>query len=399
MNTQQVLQANEQALATLRATFDGIATDITLSRYDWRALMESGALASLHVERYHGIKALTAIDLGLDEAEVKEVSNLVNLGHRLLLPKEVLNAFNSVETRARQVLRRYCLSTPIGTFLPARAYDGASKAMQESKAKFADLVANLLVDLPSHRDTIEQSYYDLARQVWERIGYKGSQSSWDFRDDFVARCMAQFPTREELESAFKFELRLDFVPMPYTDNAQAQPSYAGASDDLLTMRRAVIEQAQQARQELVSGFVASVQSELYTLVNDALGDVLESIKSNGSLHSRSVAQLKGIVERIGDLNFWQDRKLETIQGEILKMCDTPSERRDLSLNTDILRELALQCRMVLSKVATVERGAIEVKQESQPSVTLDKGSDVRYNLPSKPSKLALGSGRSSGKLF
>lgn len=405
-DVQNVTQRNEQALEQLRAKFGALVPDVALSNFDWRALMETGALACLRVSRYRGNKALTAEDLGLSPEDVEQANKIVALGHRLLLPKDVLNAFNSVETRSRQILAGYTLRTPAGLFLPPSAYDACSAAMTEQRAKFMALVDQLIDDLPTHRETVRQSYHDLGNQTYNRLLAQNliayGLDRYTFIDQFVDRCMALFPTVDDLRRSFAFDLRLEFVPMPYQQAQAETPQYAAASDDLLKLRRAVLEDQERARAELVNGFVTSVQSELYGLVNQALGDVLSSIQSNGALQSRSVVQLKGIVEKIGTLNFWQDRRLETIQQEIMAMLDRPAAKRDLDLDSSLLAEMQNETKFMLYKLEQVERGDLSIRTETQSKAPALPATD-RVKLAPAPSlpglpAMAPSNGRGS-KLF
>lgn len=361
-------ESNLEALEELRGKFASVARgEIGVSRFDWRALMEAGALASLSVSRYRGTKALTAGDLGLALEEMEEINSIVELGHRLLLPREVLNSFNTIETRARQVLRSYGLLTVLGLFLPAASYTACATALQAYKLKFEDTVELLVANLPTHRDRMVEEYYKLARQVRERLDRANllSGSRWDFEENFVERCMATFPTVEELRAAFAFGLKLEFVPLPYQSQTE-QPNYTAASDDLLALRREVIAQQQQARERVVGEFVTGVQAELFGLVNTALEDTLTSIKSNGNLQARSVVQLKNLVEKISTLNFWQDKRLETIQAEISALVGN-SGKRDTQLSTALLEELQYQTKLVLVGLAQPERGGLQLEQQAAPA--------------------------------
>lgn len=347
-NVTRVLESNDQELSVLRSKFAGIAV-VTIARDDWRSLMESGAIANLKVSRYRGVKQLQAIDLGLDVTEMREIESIVNLGHRLLLPADILGEFNSLETRARQVLRSSGLSTPLGLFVPSKSYETLAATMANYKSRFEALVESLIANLPAHRERMAQEYERLAAQVLARVvASDPSAITWSSRDqwesDFVTRCMLHFPSADTLRSAFSFALSLSFVPLPYESQTET-PIYAASSGDLVNLRRAVITEQREAREALVSDFLSSVQGELYGLVNEALSDTLASIKKNDSLSSRSVVQLKRVVAQIGDLNFWGDKRLETIQQEITALLERPSKTRSTTLATMVLDELSYQVRV------------------------------------------------------
>lgn len=372
MNQQEQLQANQDQFERLQAAFAGIANDVNLSNKDWRGLMESGALASLSISRYRGHKALTADDLGIDQAEYDQVESIVNLGHRLLLPKATLGAFNSLESNSRQVLRRYTLKVPAGYFLPASAYDACATAMNDAKQKFQVLVDQLIVNLPTFRQEINANYWTLSDQVARRLrnaGILSSAATDQYMVDFVDRCMRLFPLESDLTNAFRFDLRLSFVPMPYATGQAESPSYAEPTNDLLALRRAVIAEQSRIENEEIRGFVQSIQSEVYTLVNDALTNVLDGIKDKGFLQSRSAVQLRGLTERLGQLNFWQDQRLELIKAEITKILDREPSKRDMQVDQPTLELIQNEVKATLLQLGTIERGDFDLSQPA-PTISL-----------------------------
>ena len=107
----------------------------------------------------------------------------------------------------------------------------------------------------------------------------------------------------------------------------------------------MLKEQQETRSALVNDFLGSVQNEIYGLVNEALSDTLASIKKNDSLTSRSVVQLKNVVEKLSNLNFWGDRRLDTIKDEIQSLLDRPQKQRSAAIATTVLEELSYQARV------------------------------------------------------
>lgn len=362
------MQTNQEELARLRTAFEAITSDINLSQKDWRELMESGALASLSISRFRGHKSLTSADLGITPEEYKEVESIVSLGFRLLLPKAVLGAFNSLESNARQVLRRYTIKVPSGYFLPASAYDACSSAMQEHKAKFDALVAQLLEDLDLHRYTVLEQYAVLGAQVSNRLynaGVISYSEKWTKAEEFKDRCMLTFPTLEELTSQFSFRLSLSFVPVPYQTNQEA-PQFAQASADLLALRKAVLEEQARVQSEEVTGFIKSIQAEVYALVNESLSAVLSTAQDKSFLQSRSIVQLRGLVEKLSQLNFWGDGKLEIIKQEISAMLDKEPSKRNFAIDQSLLSAMQEEVQLALRAIGTIERGSLELGTAPAP---------------------------------
>ena len=360
----QTTERNAAALNTLRNEFDRIAS-VDIARLDWRAMLEMGALVSLKVSRYRGIMALAAADLGLDAAEMDQVKEIVNLGSRLLLPASVLNEFNAIETRARQVVRAHTMLTPFGLFITPSAWNKLAATIAPFKDRFEQAVDRLLVDLDLHFSTMRQEYTRLAEQVVIRLERANQYIPYNFEREFVDRCMLAFPSSETLRSKFAFNLELSFVPLSYDPQPQA-PSNAAASDDLLNLRRQVLEEQAATRQQLVNEFLNNVQSEVFTLINSSMVDVLAAIdNNNGALAGRSSVQLRNLIERLNDLNFWNDPRVELMTEKITEILDRSPAQRDQSLTRATIDEIASRSRQA---ILTIERQApINV---SVPAATL-----------------------------
>ena len=65
-------------------------------------LTREGVLINVSVRYWRATKKLNAEDLGLDPERVTE--RLISLGHKNLLPKEALEAFALVESRAHALV-------------------------------------------------------------------------------------------------------------------------------------------------------------------------------------------------------------------------------------------------------------------------------------------------------
>lgn len=369
-------QRNEENLRDLRARFDAIAT-IDVARLDYRAMLESGAIVTLKVNRYRGIQALGAIDLGIDAQEINQVKEILSLGHRLLLPASVLGEFNSLETRARQIVRSHCMLTKFGLFITPNAWAKLGTALEPFKVKFDEKVEELIANLPTHYDRMLEEYATLARQVKTRLEQSGSYTGWAFQEDFITRCMIDFPTAEKLRGSFNFALSIEFIPLTYSEQS-ANPTYAAASDDLLSMRRAVLEEQQNTRQALVNDFLTSVQSEIFTLINESMGDVLAAIDngSSGAIAGRSSVQLRNLIDKLVDLNFWNDPRVDLMREKITELLDRAPSVRDSSLTRATLEEIKSRARVA---ILTLERAQpIDViSSQPAPTITLRNPSDTR----------------------
>ena len=79
---------------------------ISLRKANWSQLMKQGVIATVTVGRWRGRTRLDPEDLGLppDAILEQDLSDLLHLGDKILLPAPTLRALEAVESRARKTL-------------------------------------------------------------------------------------------------------------------------------------------------------------------------------------------------------------------------------------------------------------------------------------------------------
>ena len=97
---------------------------ITLRKANWSQLMKQGVIATVTVGRWRGRTRLHPEDLGLppDAILEQDLSDLLHLGDKILLPAPTLRALEAVESRARKTLINAGFKTAWGTFVPVTSY-------------------------------------------------------------------------------------------------------------------------------------------------------------------------------------------------------------------------------------------------------------------------------------
>jgi hypothetical protein len=146
------------------------------------------------------------------------------------------------------------------------------------------------------------------------------------------------------------------------------------------MNEDVLRQARDQKEKLVTGFVADVAGQLRSLVYEALSDVQRSLDRNGKLHSRSVVQVRNLVEQLERLNFIGDRDIDQAVARMRQIVDQPAEQRELADVSATIREIRAMTRRQLAALG----------QESRIGRT-------DYGILSAPELVAQPAGRANGK--
>src|SRR5439155_17657010 len=92
----------------------------------------------------------------------------------------------------------------------------------------------------------------------------------------------------------------------------ARREQAARLEALSAMERDVLETARRRKEQDLDRFVADVQADLRARIDEVCCDVLASIRRRGGgLPRNSVKQLRGLVEAVGRLKFWDDARLDS----------------------------------------------------------------------------------------
>jgi hypothetical protein len=383
----------------------------------WLNLMKEGVLVSLHLGRWRAKSRLTWQDLGLEveEAEEKELEDIMALGYKKLLPAGVIKELDSIESAARKWLEKKAYRTYWGFFVPVTAYEEWKKGNEEYRQRYFAARDALVADHDQIVDGLHYSYRLAARSAYQRLKKLNPKSvramtEDEFAKNFTYNIMAHLESATTIRASFYFDVELRYVPLPsllaeeMTETArqqaaaqiewakaeavkekerievqaeadrawaersklaaevQAAKSAAQWKEQLMKdMHRDLVDQARAQKQQLVDGFLRDVVVQLRSLVYEASTDVLGAIAKNDHLPPRSVVQLRNLVDQVRGLNFYGDAEIDDMIGLVAGQLDQKAEDRNVK---EIERNLV--------DIATVVRASL-IGLGEQPRAARDLG--------------------------
>lgn len=418
----------KQTKAVLASALGVDEREIKTAPSRWLELLKEGVVVKVHMGRWRARTSLGFDDLGLHlNGEAKLYDDLIVLGSKLLLDKETEKALVSIESQARQTPGKYGFETSFGVFIPATAYQPFMAEMEALKARWFEradyLAANYASVIEPHLDKFSEA----ARVAYRRANRLQAGIDLDYRylpedqyvDRFMTRIRSLIPTPDSIRRSFTFEVELTFVPLPSmiaADEAEADRVRVEAIMDrealegerkrqamIDAMNEDVLRQAREQKEKLVTGFVADVAGQLRSLVYEALSDVQRSLDRNGKLHSRSVVQVRNLVEQLERLNFIGDRDIEQAIARMRQIVDQPAEQRELADVSATIRELRAMTRRQLaalgqeSRIARTDYGRLVTPQLDVQPASRVNGSNGTGKAEILVPVLDRANGRSAGR--
>jgi len=280
-------------------------------------LTREGVLITVSVRYWRAAKKLQAEDLGLDP---KDITDLISLGHKKLLPREALEKFALIESRAHSLVESssFPFLNGVAHFLPNR--------------KLEEVIGKLRA--------LEAEFHDACHEFQSRYGQLRAQACRDWQDAarklvqdpavLVATIEDSFPSPERMARYFTFDVNLFQISVPErlgTDLVTFAEQQSIAKARLEAARSASLKMSRDMEQ-FVTDCVATMRQETAKICNE----MLESMKGGktGGVHQKTLNRLLTFINQFKSLNFAGDHELEAMLDQARKelLGKTAVEYRD-----------------------------------------------------------------------
>jgi hypothetical protein len=279
-------------------------------------LTREGVLINVSVRYWRGCKKLKAEDLGLDAEDVS--NRLISLGHKRLLPKDVLAELALIEGRAHALIEAntFPFLNGLGHFVPNPKLEEVTSALTKLETEFWQAKEAFVSRYSRHRDAALVEWRSTADKL-----VKDPQR-------LIAAIAGAFPLK--LEKYFSFDVALFQIAAPQQVHGDLV-SLAEHRDIVEARRKAAQEAGAKIRtgvDTFVGECVASLREQTATLCEEMLASI-GSGKTDG-VHQKTLNRLINFIDQFKQLNFANDtdmeRHLEKARQELLTR--TAAEYRD-----------------------------------------------------------------------
>jgi hypothetical protein len=124
------------------------------------------------------------------------------------------------------------------------------------------------------------------------------------------------------------------------------------------MNEEVTAEARKKKQEMIDAFLRDLVVQLRTTIYHATTDILATMQKNdGKLHPRSVVQLRGLIDQVGQLNFFGDAETTKMIQRIRDVFDKRPDARNAADLQTALRDVAVITRASLLDLGETPRAS------------------------------------------
>jgi hypothetical protein len=284
------------------------------------ALTREGVLINVSVRYWRGTKKLQAEDLGLDPDRVE--TSLISLGRKNLIPKEALQGFALIESRAHAIVdaSTFPFLQGLGHFLP-------NARLEETMERLAELEREFDLEKEAFLARYAEVRYS-ALSEWRSAALRLGVDEYRL----LRTIEESFPCEERMRSAFGFGTQLFQIRVP--DGLADQQGVVAAREEAA---RQAAEQIQRGVEGFVTDCVASLREQTARLCEE----MLESMRTGKTgVHQKTLNRLIRFIDEFKTLNFAGDHELEEeldrVRRELLTR--TAGEYRDDAYYQSRLRQ-------------------------------------------------------------
>jgi hypothetical protein len=260
-------------------------------------LTREGVLLNVSVRYWRAAKKLRAQDLGLDPDDVTD--RLISLGHKKLLPREALQTFALIESRAHALVdaNTFSFLNGLGHFLPNRRLHEVTQRLSQLEGEFSAAQAEFVERYGRLRAGAIAEWHQAAQKL--------------VRDpeQVVSGIQEAFPPANRLDRYFGFAVNLFQIRVP--ERLEADLVTASDQQELIQARQ---QAAQEARQKITAGVQGFVQDCVASLREQTAGlcdEMLQSFRDGKTgVHQKTLNRLVTFMDNFKALNFAGDRDLE-----------------------------------------------------------------------------------------
>jgi hypothetical protein len=260
-------------------------------------LTREGVLLNVSVRYWRAAKKLRAQDLGLDPDDVTD--RLISLGHKKLLPREALQTFALIESRAHALVdaNTFSFLNGLGHFLPNRRLQEVTQRLSQLETEFSAAQSEFVERYGRLRAG--------AIAEWHQAAGKLARDP----EQVVSGIQGAFPPANRLDRYFGFAVNLFQIRVP--ERLEADLVTASDQQELIQARQ---QAAQEAREKITAGVQGFVQDCVASLRDQTAGlcdEMLQSFRDGKTgVHQKTLNRLVTFMDNFKALNFAGDRDLE-----------------------------------------------------------------------------------------
>lgn len=357
-------EITEGAAALNQALSDRLGVNVYSRDAQWLQYSQAGVVVEVHLARERFKLQLTLELLGIapeNEKEAKALNQLLAPGHRYLLPARIAKKGDSIDSQARENLKRYGRKTFWGQWIHVAVFPAWKAQNDRIEAEYLAWVDSIEAQYDELVEENTVAFIGLCNGTWERLRPLAASSRIPNFDDKevwvreqVQRMLAEVPSMERIRRKLKYSYDVTSLP----SLAAVEADRVRARDIRLTeAERIMMAEIERTQARRVAGgveqFMAEIRGQLQSQVFDTIAVALQVARGNGGrLKRNNVVALRDLIGSVKELDFWGEGNgsLQSRLADLQGILDIPGWARSADEVEQILQTLGAEARLTLMEL-------------------------------------------------
>ena len=313
-----------------------------------------GNLVDINVGMWTAERKLQPEDLGLED---KNISEAFTLGHKKLVPAEVIAEFKHLDYLARRTLERYSFSFEFGSarFVPKKRFVDFAAEIDKVVTEYATKADEFSANYSRYRLEMRQQFVAAAHEAYGRAkllcGFTKTEN--EFVNEFIARVDEFYPDVSKIREKFHMEYTVFQVSLP--DLSQASYEDLAEEHEKISMMQAAYQKSLSRK---VEAFVDRITNEQREKAQEVLQRFLTGIKLEKRINESSMSMVKTMIEEYEKMDVVGDEGflglLKDFKKRLLDTYTAKDVRTNSALRKSIVDELTVLLGAASDKAVIAE---------------------------------------------
>jgi hypothetical protein len=302
-------------------------------------IFTDGVLVDINISKWTAERLLQPEDLGLRKEQIPDT---FKLGHKCLIPRDVIRSFHNMDYEARNLLTGYSFPFAFGgaRFVPKKMFLEYSTKMEDLKKKFYTSVEDFLVNYENYKLAVRPEYIKAGQAAYERMkkmGYAPVDRE-GYVGQFLERVNTFYPSADKMRTKFKMEYVVFQVSLP--DLTQVSIDDVVADSEKAEMVKEVYKEA---LYDKIKNYVGDIIGDLRGKAQKILESLRRSIKESRRLTVSSFNMVKDMINEYERMNIIGDdyflNQLISFRNKFIENNDPKKLRSNKTLRQEMILEL------------------------------------------------------------
>jgi len=264
-------------------------------------LFKDGKLVQIHIAKWGMHCQLSKEDLGLEE---EALPTIFKLGNKMLVKKEVLAKFTSLEQKARTYLKLNSHEFPIAQahFVPRKNLISVINKLQQYKREYEVLIEDFVTNYNTYKEEMLAAYPDYREKL----------------EPF-------YPAVESVRVKFSFDISIFEVSLPKkfkeTDLLAIQAKDAAIADLKVRYEQEMENQYQKGIAN-INNFLSQTVGELRGQIVEIFETVASKIRKREVISKTNLNSLKNVIDNFRNLDFLDDKAINSKLDPVVELIES-----------------------------------------------------------------------------